>query len=127
FWVVAATIFSLWPGLFTSTWSADYAGVSRSTFEIYTLVTVAFLLAVADVFWAVGRGRAIHTGPLLAAGPMAQAAPATGDCFPSSVRKRGDRQPRSPRLLFERSLLAPCSQDRDRARRCQRSSPVPGA
>jgi amino acid transporter len=79
FWVVAATIFSLWPGLFTSTWSADYAGVSRSTFEIYTLVTVAFLLAVAVVFWAVGRGHAIHTGPLLAAGPMPQAAPAAGD------------------------------------------------
>src|SRR6266568_1589632 len=79
FWVVAATIFSLWPGLFTSSWSADYAGVSRSTFEIYTLVTVAFLLGVAVVFWAVGRGHAIHTGPVLAAGPMAQAAPATGD------------------------------------------------
>src|SRR6266581_3364442 len=78
FWVVAATIFSLWPGLFTSSWSADYAGVSRSTFEIYTLVTVAFLLGVAVVFWAVGRGHAIHTGPVLAAGPMAQAAPATG-------------------------------------------------
>jgi len=40
---------------------------------------VAFLLAVAVVFWAVGRGHAIHTGPLLAAGPMPQAAPATGD------------------------------------------------
>src|SRR6266567_1685008 len=79
FWVVGATIFSLWPGLFTSSWSADYAGVSRSTFEIYTLVTVAFLLGVAVVFWAVGRGHAIHTGPVLAAGPMAQAAPATGD------------------------------------------------
>jgi amino acid transporter len=78
FWVVAATVFSLWPGLFTSTWSADYAGVNRSTFEIYTLVTVAFLLGVAVVFWAVGRGHAIHTGPLMPAGAP-QAAPATGD------------------------------------------------
>src|SRR5712664_1145927 len=63
FWVVAATVFSLWPGLLTSTWSADYNGVSRSTFEIYTFLTVAFLIVVAVVFWAVGRGHAIHTGP----------------------------------------------------------------
>jgi amino acid transporter len=76
FWVVAATVFSLWPGLLTSTWNADYAGVSRGTFEVYTLVTVAFLLAVAVVFWAVGRGHAIHTGPMTIA---AQAAPAAGD------------------------------------------------
>src|SRR5437879_7440476 len=79
FWVVAATVFSLWPGLLTSTWSADYNGVSRSTFAHSTFLTLAFLLAVAVVFWAVGRGHAIHTGPLLAAGPMPQAAPATGD------------------------------------------------
>jgi amino acid transporter len=76
FWVVAATVFSLWPGLLTSTWNGDYAGVSRGTFEVYTLVTVAFLLAVAVVFWAVGRGHAIHTGPMTMA---AQAAPAAGD------------------------------------------------
>src|SRR5216684_2668742 len=76
FWVVAATVFSLWPGLFTSTWNADYAGVSRGTFEVYTLVTVAFLLGVAVVFWWVGRGHAIHTGPVMM---QAQAAPAAGD------------------------------------------------
>lgn len=64
FWVVAATVFSLWPGLFTGSWLDDYAGVSRSTFEIYTFVTVAFLIAVAVAFWAVGRGHAIHTGPV---------------------------------------------------------------
>jgi hypothetical protein len=79
FWVVAATVFSLWPGLLTSTWSADYNGVSRSTFEIYTLLTVAFLIVVAVVFWAVGRGHAIHTGPVMGSGVMPQAAPATGD------------------------------------------------
>jgi amino acid transporter len=77
FWVVAATVFSLWPGLFTSAWSADYAGVSRSTFEIYTFVTVAILVALAIVFWAVGRGHAIHTGPVMAAGQAAPA-PAAG-------------------------------------------------
>jgi len=79
FWVVAATVFSLWPGLLTSTWSADYNGVSRSTFEIYTFLTVGFLIVVAVVFWAVGRGHAIHTGPVMGSGVMPQAAPATGD------------------------------------------------
>jgi amino acid transporter len=63
FWVVAATIFSLWPGLLTSTWNGDYSGVSRSTFEIYTFVTVVILIVIAVVFWAVGRGHAIHTQP----------------------------------------------------------------
>jgi amino acid transporter len=67
FWVVGATIFSLWPGLLTSTWSADYAGVNRTTFEVYTFVTVAFLIVVAIVFWAVGRGHAIHGGPVTTA------------------------------------------------------------
>jgi amino acid transporter len=64
FWVVAATIFSLWPGLFTGTWLDDYAGVGRTTFEVYTFATVAFLIVIAVVFWAVGRGHAIHTGPV---------------------------------------------------------------
>src|SRR5487761_457860 len=63
FWVVAATVFSLWPNLFTYLWSADTAGVSRTTFEIYTFAVVAFLVVVAIVFWAVGRGHAIHGGP----------------------------------------------------------------
>ena len=76
FWVVAATIFSLWPSLFTSAWLADTAGVNRATFEIYTFVTVAFLIVVAVVFWWVGRGHAIHTGPMPI---VAQAAPAAGD------------------------------------------------
>src|SRR4029077_10990978 len=69
FWVVAATVFSLWPGLLTSTWSADYANVNRTTFEVYTFVGVAFLIVLAVVFWAVGRGHAIHGGPVSAVGP----------------------------------------------------------
>jgi glutamate:GABA antiporter len=77
FWVVAATVFSLWPGLFTGSWLADYAGVSRSTFEIYTFVTVAFLILIAVVFWAVGRGHAIHGGPVTIAAHTAPA-PAPG-------------------------------------------------
>jgi amino acid transporter len=76
FWVVAATIFSLWPNLFTSAWSGNAAGVDRTTFEVYTFATVAFLVVVAIVFWWVGRGHAVHTGPM----PLvAQAAPAAGD------------------------------------------------
>jgi amino acid transporter len=78
FWVVAATIFSLWPGLLTSDWSADYNGVSRSTFEFYTFITIAFLVGVAVVFWAVGRGHAIHTQPTTSAGPTPLPAGAPG-------------------------------------------------
>jgi amino acid transporter len=67
FWVVAATVFSLWPGLFTYTWSADASGVSRTTFEIYTFAVVAFLIVLSIIFWAIGRGHAIHGGPVSAA------------------------------------------------------------
>jgi len=63
FWVVAATVFSLWPGLFTSAWSSDYNGVSRTTFQVYTFITVAILIGIAVVFWAIGRGHAVHTEP----------------------------------------------------------------
>ena len=75
-WVVFATVFSLWPGLFTSSWSADASGVNRTTFEVYTFVTVAFLIGVAVVFWAVGRGHAIHTQPTsMPSAPMPAPAP----------------------------------------------------
>jgi amino acid transporter len=76
FWVAAATLFSLWPGLFTSTWNGDHAGLSRLNFELATLLTMAALLVLAVIFWAVGRSHAIHTGP---APVVAQAAPAAGD------------------------------------------------
>jgi amino acid transporter len=76
FWVAAATLFSLWPGLFTSTWNGDKGNLSRFNFELATLLTMAALLALAVIFWAVGRGHAIHTGP---APVVAQAAPAAGD------------------------------------------------
>ena len=79
FWVVAATVFSLWPGLLTYTWSADTSQVSRTTFEIYTFGVVAFLVVVAIVFWAVGRGHAIHTQPTTpATGPTPLPAGAPG-------------------------------------------------
>src|SRR5690348_12827327 len=71
FWVIGATVFALWPNLFTGDWLSDYAGVSRGTFELYTFVTVAILVVIAVVFWAVGRGHAVHTEPTMAAGtPM---------------------------------------------------------
>ena len=77
FWVAAATLFSLWPGLFTYQWSADHAGLSRFNFELANGVAVAGLILLAIIFWAVGRGHAIHTGPLVAAqAPMPAAAPA---------------------------------------------------
>ena len=78
FWVVAATVFSLWPGLFTSSWNADTAGVNRTTFEVYTFVTIAFLALVAVVFWWIGRGHAIHTQPgdtMAGATPLPAGAP----------------------------------------------------
>jgi amino acid transporter len=75
FWVIGATVFALWPGLLTSTWSGNVAGVSRGTFEVYNLIAIAFLFGVAIVFWAVGRGHAVHTQP---AGAMVAPAPAPG-------------------------------------------------
>jgi amino acid transporter len=79
FWVTAATVFALWPGLFTYLWSADTSGVNRTTFELYTFGTVAFLMIVAVVFWAVGRGHAIHTQPgQTSVGPTAVPAGAPG-------------------------------------------------
>lgn len=77
FWVVAATVFSLWPGLFTYQWSADTAGVSRAAFETYTAIVVVALGTLAVIFWAVGRGHAINTQPGQAGG-VAMPAPASG-------------------------------------------------
>jgi glutamate:GABA antiporter len=79
FYVVAATVFALWPGLFTSTWNGAYAGVDRTTFEVYTFVTVAILIVIAIVFWAVGRGHAFNAQPsMTASGPTPMPAGAPG-------------------------------------------------
>lgn len=78
FWVIAATVFSLWPSLFTSGWSSDVSGLSRTNFELATFGVVAVLVALAIIFWAVGRGHAIHSGPVLVQAQV-QAMPATGD------------------------------------------------
>jgi amino acid transporter len=77
FWVLAATVLSLWPGLFTSEWSADHANLSRFNFELANLIAIAVLIGVAIVFWVVGRGHAIHGGPVtaVAATPLPAGAP----------------------------------------------------
>ncbi|HET9781084.1 MAG TPA: APC family permease [Candidatus Dormibacteraeota bacterium] len=79
FWVAAATLFSLWPGLFTYQWDADHAGLSRASFELANAVAIGALIVVAIVFWAVGRGHAIHTGPVTAAGTAMPAAAPSGE------------------------------------------------
>jgi amino acid transporter len=78
FWVAAATLFALWPGLFTYQWSADHATLSRFNFELANGIAVAALIVLAIIFWAVGRGHAIHTGPVTAAGATPMPAPAPG-------------------------------------------------
>jgi amino acid transporter len=78
FWVIGATVFALWPGLFTSAWSADASGVDRFRFELYNGIAIVFLIAVAIVFWWVGRGHAIHTEPAGAMPGQAMPAGATG-------------------------------------------------
>jgi glutamate:GABA antiporter len=59
-YAMAATVFSLWPGLFTSGVLDKTSGVSRSTFEISVLVTIAIVLAIGVVFYFLGKGHAVH-------------------------------------------------------------------
>lgn len=75
-WSVGATVFSLWPSLFTSAWSSDVSNLSRTNFEVATLGVIVALGVLAVIFWAVGRGHAIHTGPVQAA---AHPAPMSAD------------------------------------------------
>jgi len=77
FWVVAATVFSLWPnlcdsnGCFGGSAIGDVGKVSRVGFESIALGTIAVLLLVAVIFYVLGRSHAIHTGPedVAASGP----------------------------------------------------------
>ena len=63
FWVIGATVFALWPNLFTGDWLSDVYNVSRTQFELYNLIAIVFLVGLAIVFWAVGRGHAVHAQP----------------------------------------------------------------
>ena len=70
FWVVAATIFSLWPNLCDS--SSCFGGsaigavgkLDRFGFEATALGTTGALLLLALIFYYLGKPHAIHTGPM---------------------------------------------------------------
>ena len=61
-WVyaVVATVFSLWPGLLTKTVLGQASGVDRAPFEITVFVTMAIIVLIGVVFWAIVRGHAVY-------------------------------------------------------------------
>jgi amino acid transporter len=67
FFVVAATIFSLWPnlcsakGCFSSDATATVPGttLARGPYEVTVLVTMAVILLIGVWFWYLGRGRQV--------------------------------------------------------------------
>ena len=61
-YVLAATVFSLWPGLFTSTVMGPSTGLDRGPFEISVFVTMAIIIGVGVWFYAIGRGHANNEG-----------------------------------------------------------------
>ena len=61
-YVLAATVFSLWPGLFTSTVTGPSSGLDRGPFEISVFVTMAIIIAIGVWFYVIGRGHANNEG-----------------------------------------------------------------
>jgi amino acid transporter len=59
-YALAATVFSLWPGLLTSTVLGQASGVDRAPFEITVLVTMGIIIAVGVVFYFIGKGHAVY-------------------------------------------------------------------
>ena len=65
FFVVAATVFSLWPGvisgngIFSTDAMGKVSGLDRGPYEITVLVTMAVLIAIGVAFWQVGRKRQV--------------------------------------------------------------------
>lgn len=57
FFVVAATVFSLWPSVFTADVMAKVGDLDRSIYELIVLGTMALVLIAAVAFWAIGRKR----------------------------------------------------------------------
>jgi amino acid transporter len=55
FYVVAATVFSLWPGLFTSGVTGPSSGLDRAPFEITVAVVMGIVLAIGAWFYLIGR------------------------------------------------------------------------
>ena len=60
FYAVAATVFSLWPGLFTAGVLGQSSGVDRSPFEISVFVTMGIIIAIGVVFYLIGKGHAVY-------------------------------------------------------------------
>ncbi len=64
FYVVAATIFSLWPNLFssdvTNAVKVGGVGIARGTYELTVFGATAVMLVIAVIFYAVGRRHAVH-------------------------------------------------------------------
>jgi amino acid transporter len=63
-YVVGATVFSLWPNLFTDkvTGAVSVGGVSidRGQYELTVFGATAIMLVIAVIFYAMGRGHAVH-------------------------------------------------------------------
>lgn len=59
-YALAATVFSLWPGLFTSTVLGQASGVDRGPFEISVLLTMAIIIGIGVVFYFIGKGHAVY-------------------------------------------------------------------
>jgi amino acid transporter len=63
-YVVAATIFSLWPNLFsdkvTGAVSVGGVNIDRGQYELTVFGATAVMLVIAVIFYAMGRGHAVH-------------------------------------------------------------------
>jgi glutamate:GABA antiporter len=57
FFVVGATVFSLWPGLFTEEVLNKVGNLERGTYELVVIGTMVVILLAAVAFWAFGRSR----------------------------------------------------------------------
>jgi amino acid transporter len=64
FYVVGATIFSLWPNLFSDKVLGDVTvgsvTVGRGTYEWTVFIATGIMLVIAVIFYAVGRNHAVH-------------------------------------------------------------------
>lgn len=75
FFIIAATVFSLWPGLctangcFSADATASQGGMSRLAYEAVVLGTMALIIGVGVVFWAMGRNRQTSDMPVLEESP----------------------------------------------------------
>ena len=74
FFIVAATVFSLWPGIctangcFSGDATAAQGSMSRLAYEAVVLGTMALILGIGVVFWAIGRSRQTNDQPVLQEG-----------------------------------------------------------